>query len=161
MFAKDTKKRERKKEKRKRKRKKETAVDCCLWQYTGRGDLMWGPFSERTCDCSIARPWPTWPTRAEIFFDIKPNVTSSFHASQFAVNLTQKMLEDAGSNEGLSVLSASQEIEDFALEYAEQHLNDSKPVTITKEKLGKLLWIWLSHFHYTFYSSGRLENHSV
>ena len=71
------------------------------------------------------------------------------------------MLEHAGSKEGSSVLSASQEIEDFALEYAEQHLTDSKPVTIIKEKLGKLLRVWLSHFHYTFYKSGRQENNSV
>ena len=71
------------------------------------------------------------------------------------------MLEHAGSKEGASVLSASQALEDFALEHAEQHLNDSKPVTIIKEKLGKLLWVWLSHFHYTFYNSGKLENNFV
>ena len=51
------------------------------------------------------------------------------------------MLEDAGSKEGSSVLSASQAIEDFALEYAEQHLNDSESITFTKEKLGKLLYL--------------------
>ena len=85
----------------------------------------------------------------------KPNVTSSsFHASQFAANLTEEMLEHAGSKEGASVLSASQAIEDFALEYAEQHLTDSKPVTITKEKLGKLLRVWLSHFYLTFIIAG-------
>ena len=77
----------------------------------------------------------------EIFFDLKPNVTSSFHASQFAANLAEQMLEDAGSKEGAPVLSASQAIEDFALEYAEQHLNDSEPITIIKEKLGKLLYL--------------------
>ena len=68
------------------------------------------------------------------------------------------MLENAGSKERASVLSASKAIEDFALEYAEQHLNDSEPITVTKEKLGKLMRVRLSYFNYTFYNSGRLEN---
>ena len=54
-------------------------------------------------------------------------------------NLTDEMLKLAKSNEGAAVLSASQALEYFALRYAENHLNDTKILTITRDKLGELL----------------------
>ena len=49
------------------------------------------------------------------------------------------MLEDAGPNEGQSVLSASQLFEEFALEYAENHLNETGTMTIITRTMGELL----------------------
>ena len=63
---------------------------------------------------------------------------SSFHA-QFVSNLVVKMMEDAGPNEDQPVLSASQLFEEFALEYAENHLNETGTMTIVKGKMGELL----------------------
>ena len=62
----------------------------------------------------------------------------SFHA-QFVSNLVVKVLEDAGPNEGQPVLSASQLFEEFALEYAENHLNETDNMTIVTRKMGELL----------------------
>ena len=63
---------------------------------------------------------------------------SSFHA-QFVSNLLVKVLEDAGPNEGQPVLSASQLFEEFALEYAENHLNETDNMTVVTRKMGELL----------------------
>ena len=47
----------------------------------------------------------------------------------------------AGSNEGPSLLSAAREIEEFALRYAETHLNDTiKILTFEKDALGGWLF---------------------
>ena len=58
--------------------------------------------------------------------------------------------------ERAQVLSASKAIENFALEYAENNLNDSEMITVTKDKLGKLL-DWLS-YNYIFDNVRQLEN---
>ena len=60
----------------------------------------------------------------------------------------EKMLEDGEPKDGASVLSASQAFQDFALRYAENHLNESGMMQIMKKKLGKLL-DWFSYFHCT------------
>ena len=100
------------------------------------------------CRILIARPWPPW---SQVCFSVKSNITSSFHITQLISNKAEKMLEGVELKERARVLSASKAIENFALEYAENNLNDSEMITVTKDKLGKLL-DWLCYTTYLIMS---------
>ena len=68
-------------------------------------------------------------------------------------NLAEKVMEDDESKDGASILSASQAFEEFALRYAEIHLNNTERMTITNKKLGKLLH-WLAYFNCNWIMAG-------
>ena len=52
-------------------------------------------------------------------------------------NLVETLTEDDRSKDGAAILSALQAFEDFALRFAEIHLNNTNRMTITRKKLGK------------------------
>ena len=57
------------------------------------------------------------------------------------LDATTKVFTSAASNQGPSLLSATREVEEFALRFAEIHLNDTnETLTLEKDALGGWLF---------------------
>ena len=64
-----------------------------------------------------------------------------FFLLQMVLDATTKVFTSAASNQGPSLLSVAREVEDFALRYAETHLNDiNKTLTFETDALGGWLF---------------------
>ena len=60
-----------------------------------------------------------------------------FFRFQMVLDATTKVFTSAASNQGPSLLSVAREVEEFALRYAEIHLNDTnKTLTFETDALG-------------------------